>query len=261
MPPLNGNGSESHKHQEQTPLAIRDFKNEIGSVGLLHSPSLSQDTGLPAEATRERPPSPSEILYHTPHHSNSDQVDVAKGEYFPGQKKDDKSKYKWVLTPRRDHAALNSGTKSIAEKNKVVLIAWPVEVHDVEGAKIGAGTLTPQERQELEDGFKKLADPNDKAGITCVPVWMSDEVSCDSLLAMFCLALGTSAHHYRLSSIRSPTRCISTTAKPIYGPPSTILACQIIRRKRSKTKPGVHTMPRILRMQTKSPRSTERVTW
>jgi len=102
---------------------------------------------------------------------------VAKAEDFPEQGQSNHSEYRWALTPRRDHAALNSGTKSLAEQTKVVLVAWPVDLHDAEGNKVGAGSLTPKERLQLEDGFKNLVDPNDKTGMSCVPVWMSDEVS------------------------------------------------------------------------------------
>lgn len=118
--------------------------------------------------------SPNDKRNHVPRQAEDG---VVKAEGLPEHGKSDHSESRWTLTPMRDHAALNSGTKSLAEQTKVTLIAWPVELHDAEGNKVGAGTLTSKERLELEDGFKNLVDPNGKAGMSCVPVWMSDEVS------------------------------------------------------------------------------------
>lgn len=164
------------QHQNSA-VSIRDTHGEIGSPSLLHPPSLSKDTEVPAETNEGHILSPGDKLYNAPRHQSGE--DIAKAEYFPEQVAHDKSKYRWVLTPRRDHAALNSGTKSIAQETEVILVAWPVEVHDVDGNKIGAGTLTEKEKAELEQGFRSLVSPKDKAGILCVPVWMDDNVSND----------------------------------------------------------------------------------
>lgn len=168
--------STSSEHA-QSLIDVRDLPKDASSAAsLLHRPSIPWETHVPSELHQGELKSPAKELYDTPHRQQPGS-DIAKAEYFPDQVQNDKSSYKWVLTPRRDHAALNSGTKSLAEESKVILVAWPVEVHDVEGNKIGAGTLTQKEKHELEDGFRSLVKPDDKAGIFCVPVWMEDDVS------------------------------------------------------------------------------------
>jgi hypothetical protein len=142
---------------------------------------MSWDTPLPADEANGELTSASEKLYHhkTGSASNAGAKDGDIAKLSNGTTS--KEAYHWVLTPRGDHAALNSGIRSLAEKDEVVLIAWPVDVRDIHGTKIGAGTLTQEERKELEAGFNKLALKDEKKGTRCVPVWMDDKVRLSCL--------------------------------------------------------------------------------
>lgn len=185
-------------------LGIRDVHKEAGTPSLLHDSTIPSDAPLPVDTTAGQITSPPSKLYNAQKPQSGG--DGAKAGYFPEQAKNDQSSHRWVLTPRRDHAALNSGTKSIAEKNEVVLVAWPVEVHDAKGHRVGAGTLTSAQRNELEEGFKSLVDSNDKAGVLCVPVWMSDEIA-DTMYFDYCKAyLWPTFHYLGLSDHQSKER-------------------------------------------------------
>lgn len=129
----------------------------------LHSPTLSKDAPVPRRDSAQ-PKAPQNIYEeHGKEHSTGAAMPEA-----------DNPEAHWVLTPRRVHAALNAGVKSLSENARILMVAWPGDVRDVDGEKTGAGTLTEKQRVELEDGFASLAGRSETNGIQCVPVWMED---------------------------------------------------------------------------------------
>ena len=134
----------------------------------LHAPTTNkQDAALPSVDIMKPPQrkdTPSQI-YDEPGRSENVMSPTTKNHS------------RWVLSPRRVHAALNSGVKSLAENSKIIMIAWPGDVRDTSGQKIGLDSVTEQQKDELEDGFKQLAGEDSSKGVQCVPVWLKDGVS------------------------------------------------------------------------------------
>lgn len=94
---------------------------------------------------------------------------------------------KWVLEPRRGHAALNAGIKSLSDFRSITLCAYPADIR-INNACTGrpepieANKLTQTQKGELDSGLRALGDLSEnsdqdghpKRGIKCVPVWVDD---------------------------------------------------------------------------------------
>ena len=128
---------------------------------------------------------------------------------------------KWILHPRRGHAALNSGIKSLSGRSgrELVVVGRPDDLEKVTNlipspavhpsqsptknypipesaspgavspgalagngigwGKLGQGELSARERRDLERGLKEMGGPttgDGASGISCVPVWLEDDV-------------------------------------------------------------------------------------
>ena len=151
---------------------------EPGYPAPVNAPTLPADATLPSDTVHNQQPlSPASTLYHKVKSlvigdgkDGSDGSNGGSAEQAPH----------WVLKPRRVHAALNSGVKSLSQQSRVVLIGWLGDVYNVSGDKVGSGTLSTQQREELQAGFDDIAaateskHQDDLPGISCVPVWMDD---------------------------------------------------------------------------------------
>lgn len=153
-----------------------------GDPAPFNNPTISADTALPAdEKAKEGPLSPATKLYNK-----------AK-DFLAGQSNG--SDAHWVLKPRRVHAALNSGVKSLAETSKIVMTGWLGDVVDANGNKIGSGTLSGEQKQQLEQGFQEVSLDEDDTGIRCVPVWMQD-ATASSFYNDYCKSFLWPTFHY-----------------------------------------------------------------
>lgn len=137
-----------------------EIKAQVLSQDELLTPTLAADVTLPHQnlPTASSPTS----IYRDPRQPLS-----------PSHQKDTR----WVLSPRRVHAALNAGVKSLSENRKVLMVAWPGDIRDVNGEKIGAGTLLADQKKKLEEGFADASGKDEEKGIACVPVWMKDKTA------------------------------------------------------------------------------------
>ena len=150
---------------------------------LNNNATISADATLPAdEKAKEGPLSPATKLYNKAKDLITGQSDGAEPH--------------WVLKPRRVHAALNSGVKSLAETSKIVMTGWLGDVVDANGEKIGSGSLSKEKRQQLEQGFKEVSlEGDDYTGIECVPVWMEDSTA-SSFYNDYCKSFLWPTFHY-----------------------------------------------------------------
>lgn len=82
--------------------------------------------------------------------------------------------HRWVLHPRRGHAALNSGLKSLSGR-ALTVVGRPDDLLRAGGESLGQGELGEVEKKDLERGLKNMAGVSEE-GIGCVPVWLDDKV-------------------------------------------------------------------------------------
>ncbi|KAI5477902.1 trehalose 6-P phosphatase, glycosyltransferase family 20 protein [Pseudohyphozyma bogoriensis] len=80
--------------------------------------------------------------------------------------------HRWVLHPRRGHAALNSGLKSLSAK-PLVVVGRPDDLVK-EDVHISQAELGDEEKKDLEKGLKKMSEEGE--GMGCIPVWLDDKV-------------------------------------------------------------------------------------
>lgn len=83
--------------------------------------------------------------------------------------------HRWVLHPRRGHAALNSGIKSLSSR-ELIVVGRPDDLERPDGNVLGQGELGEAEKKDLEQGLKAMNGSNEGEGIGCVPVWLDDKV-------------------------------------------------------------------------------------
>lgn len=183
---------------------------EHEEIPALHSVTVTQEARLPSEEKHE-PLSPFSAVYG----------EQTKQPLSPGSS----DRARWVLKPRRVHAALNSGVKSLSENSKIVLVSWPGDIRGVDGEKVGAGSLTHEQRTKLEEGFEDVARKEKGEGIRCVPVWMDDKVRAYSNHRQFVSDILT------LASDRSLPASTTTTAKASCGRRSTTLGYRITKTR------------------------------
>ncbi|PLW05064.1 hypothetical protein PCANC_28388 [Puccinia coronata f. sp. avenae] len=106
---------------------------------------------------------------------------------------DDPPAFKWILEPRRGHAALNAGIKSLSNYRSITLCAYPADIrithhtHPGHPQPIETSKLSDPQKLSLDSGLRELAraspestpsnhheEPASKRGIECVPVWADD---------------------------------------------------------------------------------------
>ncbi|GAA5902122.1 hypothetical protein JCM5296_006609 [Sporobolomyces johnsonii] len=81
--------------------------------------------------------------------------------------------HRWVLHPRRGHAALNSGLRSLANR-PLLVVGRPDDLVNADGEALSSNQLGATEKKDLERGLRSMAGPED--GIGCVPVWVEDQL-------------------------------------------------------------------------------------
>ncbi|SCV70144.1 BQ2448_1538 [Microbotryum intermedium] len=86
-------------------------------------------------------------------------------------------RHRWVLHPRRGHAALNSGLKSLTD-GPLVVVGRPDDLVKVDGEVLRQVELGETEKKDLERGLRNMAGTSNTA-IGCVPVWLDDKVHSD----------------------------------------------------------------------------------
>lgn len=147
----------------------------------LHQPTLNEGASVPSEdRDLSKPLSPRSAVYGTGEDASQHQTtgsQYSSGGPQPTSPTGSASGSRWVLAPRRVHAALNSGVKSLSENNKVIMVAWPGDIRGPSGEKMGLDQLKDQQKRELEEGLADISGKDEETGVTCVPVWMPDKVS------------------------------------------------------------------------------------
>lgn len=83
--------------------------------------------------------------------------------------------HRWILHPRRGHAALNAGLKSL-RGGELTVVGRPDDMTKAGGAELGQGELGEAEKRDLESGLAAMKVRNEGEGIECVPVWLDDKV-------------------------------------------------------------------------------------
>lgn len=90
---------------------------------------------------------------------------------------------RWVLMPRRGHAALNSGIRAMSQEAEVTLVAWPGDMRrgtlnqpEQEGyGDLTQNELTPDLRTDLENGLAAMGGIG--KGPSCRAVWLDCQTS------------------------------------------------------------------------------------
>ncbi|BGP32992.1 hypothetical protein JCM10296v2_004780 [Rhodotorula toruloides] len=80
--------------------------------------------------------------------------------------------HRWVLHPRRGHAALNSGLRSLKDR-PLLVVGRPDDLMSADGDLMGQNQLSDDAKKDLEKGLRKMGGDDDE-GIGCVPVWLDD---------------------------------------------------------------------------------------
>lgn len=115
---------------------------------------------------------------------------------------------RWVLTPRRGHAALNAGIRAMSHNADVTLVAWPGDMRrgalsqpEQEGfGDLTEEELTPELKKDLANGLAAMGGIG--KGPRCSPVWVDSQTSklfydgyCKTFLWVRCLDSFTCACH------------------------------------------------------------------
>lgn len=90
---------------------------------------------------------------------------------------------RWVLCPRRGHAALNSGIRAMSQSADVTLVAWPGDMRrgsqdqpELEGfGDLATEDLTPELKKDLDNGLAAMGGIG--KGPRCRPVWVDSQTS------------------------------------------------------------------------------------
>ncbi|GAA5948627.1 hypothetical protein JCM3765_004948 [Sporobolomyces pararoseus] len=86
-------------------------------------------------------------------------------------------KDRWVLYPRRGHAALNSGIKSLSSR-PLLVVGRPDDLLQDPGIPLTTNQLGPEEKKDLERGLSQMGAQG-RDGVTCAPVWVEDGLHTD----------------------------------------------------------------------------------
>ena len=92
---------------------------------------------------------------------------------------------RWILTPRRGHAALNAGIRSLAAEGEVTLVAWPGDMRrgvaqrpeDEDYGDLQIDDLSTDLRNELESGLRNIGGQG--RGVRCRAVWLEQKMAKD----------------------------------------------------------------------------------
>ncbi|KAK4054618.1 hypothetical protein OIO90_003430 [Microbotryomycetes sp. JL221] len=146
------------KNQQQHKPAIASFPEPARSF----KPSFHPPCPPSRPASPLNPPTG----LSTPHHEH------ISHHFSPPQQQ-----HRWVLHPRRGHAALNSGLRSLTGRSLTV-IGRPDDLMRATGESLGQADLGTTAKADLERGLKSMAGDAGQ-GIGCVPVWIDDKVHAD----------------------------------------------------------------------------------
>ncbi|GAA6034504.1 hypothetical protein JCM8097_005362 [Rhodosporidiobolus ruineniae] len=80
--------------------------------------------------------------------------------------------HRWVLHPRRGHAALNSGLRSLKDR-QLLVVGRPDDLLEADGEILTQNQLGDDAKRDLEKGLMKMSGESQE-GIGCVPVWLED---------------------------------------------------------------------------------------
>ena len=91
---------------------------------------------------------------------------------------------RWTLHPRRGHAALNSGLRSLSDRGLAV-VGRPDDLLRKGGEALTQDDLKEGEKRDLEVGLESMGSVKGGhgGGITCVPVWLEEKVHSGKPLA------------------------------------------------------------------------------
>ncbi|EGG10550.1 uncharacterized protein MELLADRAFT_60322 [Melampsora larici-populina 98AG31] len=93
----------------------------------------------------------------------------------------EEDRFRWVLEPRRGHAALNAGIKSLSTYRSITLCAYPADLTLGSGHPLDAAKLSDAQTHALDAGLRNLArseiNESGRRGIECVPVWADEKTA------------------------------------------------------------------------------------
>ncbi|GAA5853028.1 hypothetical protein JCM8547_004777 [Rhodosporidiobolus lusitaniae] len=98
--------------------------------------------------------------------------DGASGTATPDRQEQQGQTHRWVLHPRRGHAALNSGLRSLKDR-QLLVVGRADDLMNADGDVLGQNDLSDDAKRDLERGLRKMAGDSEE-GIGCVPVWLED---------------------------------------------------------------------------------------
>ncbi|SCZ90655.1 BZ3500_MvSof-1268-A1-R1_Chr9g10911 [Microbotryum saponariae] len=158
----------------QTPLEMRSG-DPLLRTRALHSPPTARHKTPPSNF-----PEPAKSLrpsFHPPcppsRAPSPDSLHAAALDILEPQQQ----RHRWVLHPRRGHAALNSGLKSLTD-GPLVVVGRPDDLIKADGEALRQAELGETEKKDLERGLRNIGGTSN-AAIGCVPVWLDDKVHSD----------------------------------------------------------------------------------
>lgn len=113
---------------------------------------------------------------------------------------------KWILTPRRGHAALNAGIRSLASSAEVTLVAWPGDMRrnvatspeEEDCGDLTEADLTDELKKDLDRGLNAIGGQG--KGVRCRAVWLEDQMASDFYDGM-CKGFLWPVFHYFVSLV------------------------------------------------------------
>lgn len=175
-----------------SPSASRQFK---GAPASFPSPatSLAPSSHPPCPPSRAPSPdndddSPSSSKPSTPTGFRFGPGHLPTSNHASSEKQ---KKHRWILHPRRGHAALNSGLKSLSGR-ELVVVGRPDDLMRAGGADLGTADLGGEEKRDLERGLKGMKGAGE-GGIGCVPVWLDDKVHFSTSISIIFFCRGRRA--------------------------------------------------------------------
>ncbi|KAK4701433.1 ER lumen protein retaining receptor, partial [Phenoliferia sp. Uapishka_3] len=131
----------------------------------LHSPTLARQLVQPAINSFKSPASSLSPSFHPacpPSRAPSPDINGNGGE-----EQQRLESHRWVLHPRRGHAALNSGLKSLSGRSLTV-VGRPDDLMRATGGGLGQGELGEDAKRDLERGLKSMAGEKEEGLCACL---------------------------------------------------------------------------------------------
>lgn len=149
----------------------------------LHSPNISRSNIRPPILSFPSPGSSASPSSHPacPPSRAPSPLQGSTGELTP------KASHRWILHPRRGHAALNSGIKSLSAR-ELIVVGRPDDLNRAPDQELGQGELSADEKRDLERGLRNMSGSAEGEGIGCVPVWLDDKVHFGTVLSLLGLS-------------------------------------------------------------------------